>query len=144
MTKYRVQVPSFEAYQEASGKAREEGWKDLASSTSSYYGSATFRKPNGDEVRIVFDPQCLDHERDRAGEVESDETLFNRAWEAAQAAKAFVEDMQRRGAKRIDDEAVRYHLARLLKRRAMPCAPRHGRSRVGVHGLQRRAYAGSR
>lgn len=119
MTKYRIQVPSFEAYLEAATTAREEGWKAMCSSTSSNFCSGTFVKPNGDEVRIVFDPIRIDHESERTGEVEATDTMFDRAQEAAAASKAFIADMQSRGVKRLDDEAVRYHLARLLKRRAM-------------------------
>lgn len=110
----RAAVPSREAWEEAVRNANEDGWTCPVQSTGPELCSASFVQPNGDAIRIVWDPLHIDPARD--GEVDGEAT-FDRAWEAAQAAKAFVEDMRRRGVERLDEEAVRYHLARLLKRR---------------------------
>ena len=120
--KMRAQVPSAEAYREEVQNAYEEGWSCVGSGeTGETFMSSTFRTLEGDEVRIVYDPHHLDHRRD-PDEVEAPfaSALFNRVLEAAQAARAFVEDMKSRGVMSIDDEAVRYHLARLLKSRSVP------------------------
>lgn len=118
----RVPVPSAEAYRTAVRNAYEEGWSFVGSGeTGETYMSSTFRTKDNEEIRLVFDPHCLDI--GRPGEADHPElALFNRSWEAAQASKAFIEDMQRRGVKAIDEEAVRYHLARLLKNRGTPHA----------------------